>query len=151
MFTPEGRVARVTYSQQPMNNIDNTTDKDELFDQAVVENVYLLVGRRDRIPAPDVKTADLTLDPAKAPKTPEDNDKQKEPINWLSGNSRWVVIGSLSGRVATIENANVDISTFAQTYTANPPGLTASSEQLRTQQIKNAREFTHEMKQVGGR
>ena len=28
-------------------------------------------------------------------------------INWLSGTSRWIVIGSQSGRVATIENANL--------------------------------------------
>jgi prepilin-type N-terminal cleavage/methylation domain-containing protein len=150
MFTPEGRVARVTYSLGPPDNVENDKTGD-LFDQAVVDNVYLLVGRRDRIAAPDVATADPTLDPTKAPKTPEENAKQKEPLNWLSGDSRWVVIGSQSGRVATIENANVDVTSFAQTYTASPFNLTASSEALRTQEIKNAREFTHEMKQVGGR
>ncbi len=41
--------------------------------------------------------------------TPEEQDKLREPINWLNGSSRWVVIGSQSGRVVTVENAHVDL------------------------------------------
>ncbi len=42
MFTPEGRVSRVSYSQLPLNN----REEPPMFDQNVVDNVYLLVGRR---------------------------------------------------------------------------------------------------------
>src|SRR4051812_44184665 len=55
MFTPEGRVARVTYSLAPADTVEKDNSGDQ-FDQAVVENVYLLVGRRDRIEAADVGT-----------------------------------------------------------------------------------------------
>ncbi len=50
LFTPEGRVARVTYSMGPPDKVENDQAGDQ-FDQAVVDNVYLLVGRRDRIEA----------------------------------------------------------------------------------------------------
>jgi prepilin-type N-terminal cleavage/methylation domain-containing protein len=151
LFTPEGRVARVTYSKGPKDKVENDEAGDQ-FDQAVVDNVYLLVGRRDRIEATDVIT-DPSLDPVKvaAATTQEAQDKLREPINWLNGTSRWVVIGSQSGRVVTVENAHVDVGSVIQTFTTKSPPLAASSEPLRNEQIKSAREFTHEMKQVGGR
>jgi hypothetical protein len=151
MFTPEGRVARATYSLAPTDTVEKDNPGDQ-FDQAVVENVYLLVGRRDRIEAADVRT-DPSLDGSKlsASNTQEDQDKLREPINWLSGTSRWVVIGSQSGRVASIENAHVDLVSIFKTFTTASPPLAASSEELRNEQIKSAREFTHEMKQLSGR
>jgi type II secretory pathway pseudopilin PulG len=158
MFTPEGRVARVNFNQKPLINADGTTDENEWFGDAVVDNVYLLVGRRDRIPPPPVAATgtphDSTLNLIEAQKagTDEQKAKLKEPLNWLSGNSRWVVIGSQSGRVATIENANVDM---VDVLTATPPPqfptAAASTEDMRAVQILSAREFTREMKQVGGR
>jgi hypothetical protein len=160
MFTPEGRVARVTYSMAPRDNLenDNATDNpSDLFDQAVAENVYLLVGRRDRIPAPPVTATgtphDSTLNPTEvsAATTDEQKAKLKEPLNWLSGNSRWVVLGSLSGRVATIENANVDMASVLSAPLKPYTGALQSTEQMRAAQILAAREFTHEMKQLGGR
>ena len=70
----------------------------------------------------------------------------KEQVNWLRGESRWIVIGSQSGRVVTTENAFVNpqaiISTCATTDSPKP---------MRNEQIKASREFAREMVQVGGR
>jgi hypothetical protein len=83
--------------------------------------------------------------------TDEQKAKLKEPLNWLSGDSRWVVIGSQSGRVATIENANIDLADVLSTPPMPVNTATAGTEAMRTGQIIEAREFTHEMKQQGGR
>src|SRR4029078_2152563 len=74
MFAPEGRIARVSYSQVP---------NAEPFDKPVVDNVYLLVGRRENIPAP-IATADPTLSSTKfsAATTDEERDKLRKPLNW---------------------------------------------------------------------
>jgi hypothetical protein len=75
----------------------------------------------------------------------------KKPVNWLRGESRWIVIGSQSGRVVTIENSFVDPAAVITTYTASPYLLTNATEQMRSAQILTAREFVKEMKQLGGR
>jgi type II secretory pathway pseudopilin PulG len=142
MFAPEGRISRVSYSQLP----GNTT----AFDQPVVDNVFLLVGRRDKSPPPAVGT-DPTLNPADwmAAVTDDQRNRLREPVNWLSGTSRWVVIGPQSGRIATIENAAVD----PKAVLSKPmfPNATPSTEEMRCAQILAAREFTREMAQLGGR
>jgi type II secretory pathway pseudopilin PulG len=138
MFTPEGRVQRVAYYQTP-------PVEEPPFDGPVVESVYLLVGRRDRTP-PSFKD-DPTLDKSAvdAATTPEAMLRLREPINWLSGNSRWIVIGSQSGRVATIENGAVDLLALSA------DGKLNGDEVSRNEQILAAREFTREMAQMGGR
>ena len=45
MFAPEGRVARVSISARRRHE-----RRTSAFDQAGVDNVFLLVGRRDRVP-----------------------------------------------------------------------------------------------------
>jgi type II secretory pathway pseudopilin PulG len=146
MFTPEGRVARVSFSQLPLTS----PDESDTYDKPVVDNIYLLLGRRENIPAPDATnaTADPTLSPTEWPKAVDDEarDKLRKPLNWLGGSSRWIVIGSQSGRVATIENAFVDVPDVIAN-SGTPP----STEQMRAAQILAAREFTREMSQVGGR
>jgi hypothetical protein len=67
----------------------------------------------------------------------------KAPINWLSGTSRWIVIGSQSGRIVSVENAFVDLPPIAVSAT--------SFDDKRNEQILAAREFTREMSQLGGR
>lgn len=138
MFAPEGRVSRVSFSQAP----DNPTP----FDGPIVDNVYLLIGNRANVPAPDY-VKDGTLDPstfsASPPKTDEELQKMRATVNWLNGNSRWIAIGPQTGRIATIENAVVDLAPIANSG--------ASYEQMRTDQILSAREFTREMGQLGGR
>jgi type II secretory pathway pseudopilin PulG len=136
MFTPEGRVQKVAYDQRPATDVP--------FDGPIVDSVYLLVGRRDRTPPP-VKN-DPTLDPTlvAAAVTPEQVARLREPLNWLNGSSHWVVIGAQSGRVVTIENANVDVSKFLF-------GSPSNLEIRRNDQIYAAREFTREMVQMGGR
>ena len=121
------------------------------FRSPVVDSVYLLVGRRDKIP-PDA-SSDPTLDPTAiaAAVTDEQKAKLREPINWLSSNSRWIVIGPQTGRVTTIENGYVDLSAFINKYMALPYSLTQSTEEMRTAQVLEAREFTPEMGLLGGR
>lgn len=141
MFSPEGRVSRVAYYH-------TYPPQSAPFDQPVNDNIYLLIGRSDKVP-PAV-SADPTLK-SPIPTDPDALAKLKEPINWLSGNSRWIVIGSQSGRIATIENGAVDL---ASTLVAPPkPFNTAapSTEEMRCAQIITAREHTQEVGQLGGR
>ncbi len=151
MFAPEGRVARVSFSQLPLDQIQSS----DVFDKPVVDNVYLLVGRRENIPAPDAtsKTLDPTLNSGELSKatTDEQRAKLRQPINWLLGTSRWIVIGSQSGRIATIENAFVDLAGVLASPQPPFDMASESTEQMRAAQILAAREFTREMKQLGGR
>jgi type II secretory pathway pseudopilin PulG len=154
MFAPEGRVSRVSYSQQPIKD----PGEPPTFDKPVVDNVYLLVGRRENSPPPDATsstgpTGDPTLNSAEWAKatTEDDRARLRQRVNWLLGNSRWVVIGSQSGRIVTEANAAVDPAVVI----ANPQlpfaGASQSTEQMRAAQILAAREFTREMSQLGGR
>jgi hypothetical protein len=83
--------------------------------------------------------------------TDEQKAKLREPINWLSSNSRWIVIGPQTGRITTIENGYVDLAAVINKYTGSPYKLAQSSEELRAAQVLEAREFTREMGQLGGR
>ncbi len=137
MFSPEGSISTLRYNQK----FGDESVADDWFDEPIVDNVYLLVGKRENVPVP-LPDNDPTLKPVASATRDEERQKMKEPINWLSGISRWVVIGSQSGRIVTVENAFVDL-----------PEVTtmAPSEALRNQQILAAREFTREMSQLGGR
>jgi type II secretory pathway pseudopilin PulG len=143
LFAPEGRVSKVNFSQTP-----NLTDD---YNQTPVDNLYLLVGRRENSAPADVK-ADPTLDPTITSVTAQDErDRLRQKVNWLLGNARWIVIGSQSGRIVTEENAAVDMASLYTTYTNSPNNVSPRSEELRNKQIQAAREFTREMSQMGGR
>ncbi len=148
MFTPEGRVARVAY----YHKYPPISQNDQPYDQPVAENIYLLVGRRDRV-APPAVASDPTLQSStvNAATTDELRAKLRGPINWLNGDSRWIVIGAQTGRVATIENAAVDLASVLQAPSKPFNTASPSTEEMRCAQILAAREFTHEMAQVGGR
>jgi prepilin-type N-terminal cleavage/methylation domain-containing protein len=148
MFSPEGKVSRVWYNQK----FGDDSAADLIFNEPVVDNLYLLVGRRENIPAP-AANSDATLQSATfgTPLTDEQRAKLREPLNWLGGGSRWVVIGSQTGRIATIENAFVDMSSVLNNPQKPFDTASQSSEEMRGAQILAAREFTHEMAQVGGR
>jgi hypothetical protein len=139
MFAPEGRVSRVSFNRMPLT--------EEPFDKPVVNNVFLLVGRRENNPPAAEQDPTLQSATVAAATTDEQRAKLREPINWLGGNSRWIVIGSQSGRIATIDNAFVDMAGIIGQYST----LSQGSEELRNQQILAAREFTREMGQLGGR
>jgi type II secretory pathway pseudopilin PulG len=146
-FAPEGRVARLRYSLDPPDALEglNLTT----FDQPIVDNIYLLIGKRENCPPKPVSGSDRdrTLSSSDmSGKSDEEMKKLKLPVNWLRGESRWIVIGSQSGRVVTVENAYVDPRTLASNNSA-----IQSTEQLRNLQILAAREFVKEMKQLGGR
>jgi hypothetical protein len=146
LFAPEGRVARVSYSQLPINGQENSD-----YDQAVVDNLYLLVGRRENVPAP-AAGVDPTLQSAiQGIGTDAERAKLREPVNWLRGSGQWIVLGSQTGRIATIENASFDMAALYGQYTKSPYNVSPGTEELRNQQILAAREFTREMAQVGGR
>jgi hypothetical protein len=145
LFAPEGRVSRVTFSQLPQND----TGEPEYFDQPVNDNVFLLVGKRENVP-----TVAVDVDPTLA-SNPAFTDEQLAEIrsqnNWLGGNSRWVVVGSQSGRIVTVENSLVDPRTLSALAGGQTPPPPPASEQMRNHQIRAAREFTREMSALGGR
>jgi type II secretory pathway pseudopilin PulG len=151
MFTPEGRVSRVQFSQYPITPAIGGTEANA-FDEPVTENIYLLLGKRENIPAPQAAT-DITLSTDFGTlNTEEKRAEAKAGINWLLGDSHWIVIGSQSGRVATIENAAVDPLAVINKYTPRNTTLyTQNSEAMRCAQILEAREFTREASQLGGR
>jgi prepilin-type N-terminal cleavage/methylation domain-containing protein len=141
LFTPEGKVSRLRYNQGWVEGSEPV----KIFDAPVVDDLYLLVGAREKAVLPDA-SADPTLDPAKVAlaNTDEKRQKLREPLNWLQGSSRWIVIGSQSGRIATVGNAFVDLPTVAAMTLADP-------ELKRAQQIMAARELTHLTTQATGR
>lgn len=143
MFAPEGRVSRVTFSRQPPVDEAN-------FDEAVTDNLFLLVGRRENAPPPDV-ASDPTLNSSRLNgKNEQQLQEMKEAVNWLRSESRWIAIGSQSGRVVTVDNAFVGPQAVI-TKNLAPPNVMESSEEMRNAQIDAAREFAREMTQAGGR
>ena len=115
MFAPEGRVSRVSYNQNGLKPLDKVS-----FDQPIVDNLYLMIGRREGCPPPTVAT-DPTLDSSKLPATGvQDREQQllemKKNVNWLRKDCKWVVIGAASGRVVTVENAAVDPQAVIDKY-----------------------------------
>lgn len=139
LFTPEGRVERVSFDRSPLAPT-------EPFNEPVVDNVFLLVGRRENIPAPQAGL-DPSLDAARVSAATTDAARQelRERVNWLLEESRWVVIGSQSGRIVSLENAFVDLA--AAIFKYNNP----NREIMRNGQIYESREFTRQMSQLGGR
>ena len=137
LFAPEGRIAR--RGVQPAGGSAQGS-RDVRRPRG---GKRVPAGRQaGKHPAPRAAN-DPTLATLPAPGSPgveEKLDELKSPINWLSGTSRWVVIGAQSGRVVSVENAFVDLYAYI-----NPtePG------DRRNQQIIAAREFTREMSQLG--
>jgi type II secretory pathway pseudopilin PulG len=149
MFAPEGRVARVTYSLRPDDMMEDPDVTQ--FDETVVDNLFLLIGRRENAPPPSV-VSDQTLDMSELNgKTDEQLQEMKEAVNWLRSESRWIAIGSQSGRVVTVENSFADPQAVITKYSAPPYDYLQSSEDMRNGQILESREFAREMTQVGGR
>jgi prepilin-type N-terminal cleavage/methylation domain-containing protein len=140
MFTPEGRVDEVRYE----HNCGCTPDS------AVADNVYLLVGPNVPAPPPAADDKTLTATGWGSAASDEEKSRLRAPINWLRGDSTWLVIGSATGRIATIENTFVDpLAVFGELLpfgTASQP-----SEEMRANQIVAARRFTRDMRQLGGR
>ena len=145
MFAPEGAVSRLNFSHIPYSDVS--------YDQRPVQNMCLLVGKRENCP-PTAVAGDKTLSSATLPASGSANRDTiladlKKQVNWLRGESRWIAIGSQSGRVVTVENASVDpLSVINDPKNSGDP---PSTELLRNAQIQAAREFVREMKQLGGR
>jgi type II secretory pathway pseudopilin PulG len=144
MFAPEGRVSRVRFAYH-----NSTTNTLELYDQPVVDNILLLVGRRELAPPP-AANLDPTLDNSKLPPTNSElYADARDTINWLRGESRWIGIGSQTGRIVTVQNnTRPPSATLSDTRVlGNSPG----TEEVRNVQIDIARQLARQMSQLGGR
>ena len=141
MFAPEGRVSRLKFS------VDGDASRRNLppYDQPVVDNIFLLVGRRELTP-PVAVLSDQMLDASPPNVNSNEYREAREAINWLRGESRWIGIGSQSGRVVTVENAFVNVSSPDVNGSTTP-----ETEERRNAQIQAARGFARQMSQLGGR
>jgi type II secretory pathway pseudopilin PulG len=143
MFSPEGSIERVKFNRK--NGGINATNVP--FDSPVVSNVFILVGRPENLPP--LPTDDPTLSESLLNgMTDEQLLEARQTLNWLAGESRWIVIGARSGRVVTVENAFVDrpaLNQIASTATNE------SGDVRRARQINAARELARDMAQLGGR
>jgi hypothetical protein len=154
MFAPEGRVSRVTFSKLPPDGKEGFVTR---FDETVTDNLFLLVGRREIAPPPSVandkslSTAPGNLPAVGAPGAEQVLQEIKNSVNWLRSESRWIAIGSQSGRVVTVENAFVDPRSVISKYSVSPTSYAESTEEMRNGQILDSREFAREMTQIGGR
>jgi prepilin-type N-terminal cleavage/methylation domain-containing protein len=147
LFTPEGKVSRLRYNQGWVEGSEPV----KIFDAPVVDDLYLLVGAREKTLLP-AASADPTLDPVAVGDATTDEKRQKlrEPLNWLNGSSRWIVIGSQSGRIATVGNTFVDL--LGVLNDPNPIfTASAGTEDMRARQIVAARELTRLTTQATGR
>jgi hypothetical protein len=144
MFTPEGSVERVRMNLKDVAGANAFERSDNIYDGRTVSNIYLLIGRRQNAPPPELDPAvDKTLDDNYRNLNDQQKQEVKETVNWLRGESRWIVIGAQSGRVVTVDNAFVEPGLFL------PPS--GPLDVVRARQIHASREFAREMVQAGGR
>jgi hypothetical protein len=139
LFSPEGSVSRVSFS------VDGAPPRTDLprYDRPIVDNIYLLVGNRENVPQlPATDDPSLNSAAVSGATTPEQKDRLREKSNWLRGNSRWVVIGSQTGRIATVANSFVDLL---------PLSTLSDPEMKRTEHIVAARALSRETTQETAR
>lgn len=92
MFDPDGSISRAyALVDQPGGDGDN--QQDSLLAEPVTSSLYLLIGKRENIPA--------QVDFAGFAGTDAELQEAKATVNWLDGESRWVGIGGQSGVVST--------------------------------------------------
>lgn len=154
MFSPEGTVSQVTFNrgQPPNDGEDSSVDNggadndDNLDTQTVSTNLFLLVGLRENIPA------DPSINFGTFSGTPTELQAEKAKINWLNGSSRWVMIGSQTGNVVTVENASFDPDLAVRAAYTDLGTSDPLVRPLRYNlEISLAREFAAQMSRVGGR
>ncbi|QDU58266.1 pilus assembly FimT family protein [Aeoliella mucimassa] len=136
MFNPEGSIERV--QQKRVVKANDTLPLSVLT--RPTNNVALLVGRRELIPA----ATGLNLTTG----TETEIELEKAKLNWLNTESRWIVVGAQTGSVVTTENAFVNTKTLTY-YDADRDGDTDDLDQ-RMIQIQAAQEFAREMNRSGG-
>jgi len=111
---------------------------------ARLQNISLLVGKRENCPPPPLASdKTLTADPSNT--TEEQLADMKKPVNWLRGESRWIVIGSQSAR----GDDRKCVSSIANVVMTTLSDIDATLEPLRSAQIFMAREFVKEMETTG--
>ena len=145
MFSPEGSIERVKFNRK---NMFVTSERNEPFDEPVVSNIYILVGRPENVPPTPNEDPTLNAATYTATTTDQQWNEIRQSLNWLSGESRWIVMGAQSGRVVTVENAFVDRQTL---QAIADPARTELPHVRRARQIHATRRFAQEMAQLGGR
>lgn len=134
MFSPEGAISEAYL---------NTGDADNGLSRSLISsNLFLLVGLRENQPADDPFASFSGTDNQK--------EDAKEKINWLNGDTRWVVIGAQTGTVATAENAFVDPERATASVTDTGAQLHTLSKR-RDYEVTAAREFARQSVGMGGR
>ncbi|WP_231956545.1 pilus assembly FimT family protein [Posidoniimonas polymericola] len=141
MFTPEGAM-----NEAYLNTGPGTAGVQRSL---ISSNLFVLVGLRENLPAPETDFYNFSG-------TDRDKQDEKAKLNWLNGDSRWVVVGAQTGAVATVENAFVNPQTYAGS--ALPPAgnmLDGSRSQAlqgrRDAEVTAAREFARQAVSQGGR
>ncbi len=143
MFAPEGPVSRIHISQQ-LGNRNNPSSS--TIEQIPSGQIALLIGRGDTPPAVTVGPLGDQVDLKDWSTNSQDQLKKvRADHNWLNGDSRWVVVGSSTGAVGTVENALLDPTKW-QTYDRDNSGDVPFAEQ-----IWAATEFVRQSSRVGGR
>ncbi|TWT88982.1 hypothetical protein Mal64_24730 [Pseudobythopirellula maris] len=157
MFAPDGSVDRIYYSRQPRGALVNPNAVGypgaPIVSESVRENIALLIGLRDAIPAPPTELRSSTDTPKESRNDPvllsadrfedanltdlpaPDYERFTRQYNWLNLDSRWVVIGGRTGTIRTVENAFV------------PPTFTGDFDS----QIIQAQSLVREAASSGGR
>lgn len=136
MFSPDGSISDVyTFLDENLNNDQN--EADVLASVAVTSNIYLLVGKRESIPAPLTNFNGFAG-------TESELEEAKAEINWLDGESRWVTIGGQSGVISTSQNGFVNPATVAN------QNASETSTQIRNREITLARELAFQKVKEGG-
>jgi hypothetical protein len=144
MFSPEGSIERVKFNRK---NMFVSSELNEPFDGPVVSNIFFLVGRPENAPPQPSTDPSLNISFYSAA-TVEELSQLRQTLNWLAGESRWIVVGAQSGRVVTVENALVARQTLAELA---DPSVNELGHLRRARQIDAAREFARQMVQLGGR
>lgn len=137
MFTPEGSIERVQYLRR------DSLGNDVSIRTAPTANVSLLVGRRELIPAD--RNVNLTS------ANQNELEQEKNKLNWLNLESRWVTIGVGSGSIVTTENAFVTPSLVPAADYDGDGNRDDDPLGRRMGQITAAQEFAREMQRAGGR
>ena len=145
MFSPEGTIQQSYLNLGPrsddgVDSDDQSGDTDDLITRtAVSSDLFLLVGLRENQPAPQTDFGSFSG-------TEAELQSAKSEINWLNGDSRWVVVGAQTGSLTTAENAFVDPRQYAQGTMDN-----AELSRRRGLEVRAAREFARQSVGMGGR
>lgn len=147
MFSPNGSLDNAMVGVDVgSNNANPTADGDppDIRQPVTISDaVYLCIGLRENIPAARSNAGAEFVDFSAFSGSNSELDAAKAKLNWLNGESRWVIAGA-SGSVVTAPNGFVNPVLLAR----DNPGLLL--HELRDLEIRTAREFAADRSKEGG-